>query len=334
MFDLVLDTAPRRVRRTKDGRLIGRAIRPSAGVQAGYEKRLGALVDEMHNSVIYWLAAAYRRNDERIKALSGIIGDTPGLIWYIDGDEGGSNPTQQFSQLREVALRSIGMTPQTRAAQLDPLSSIGALDARPSADLDEVIRRLRRRWLRRFDQGAQELARYFAKAVWRRSSAELRQILKRAGFAVEFTPGQAVKDALAAIVHTNVSLIRSIPEQHLRQVEASVMHSVLAGRDLASLSRDLQDQYGVTRRRASFIARDQNNKATSSINRQQYLDLRIERAIWLHSHAGVRRRPTHVAMDGQEYDVAKGMWDSHERAWVQPGWLINCRCTSRPILPR
>ncbi|KYF05143.1 phage head morphogenesis protein, partial [Salmonella enterica subsp. enterica serovar Typhimurium] len=61
----------------------------------------------------------------------------------------------------------------------------------------------------------------------------------------------------------NVNLIRSIPQQHLTQVETLVMQSVGRGRDLKTLTDELEKRYGITRRRAALIARDQNNKATS-----------------------------------------------------------------------
>lgn len=218
----------------------------------------------------------------------------------------------------------------------DRIASLAGLaaDAPPSAVLQDVIRRLRRRWLRRFDEGALDFAKFFATAAHRRSDEELRKILKHAGFSVEFKISQEVRSALRAIVDENVSLIKSIPQQYLTQVEGQVMRSVLAGRDLATLSDEIEHQYGVTRRRAEFIARDQNDKATGAIQRLQYLDLGIERAIWRHSHAGKYPRPTHVANDGREYDVREGWWDPAVQAYIRPGQLVSCHCFSQPILPR
>lgn len=275
---LALDAAPRPPRRTADGRLIARGVRPSAAIRDAYQERLLRLVDEMSSSIVYWLTAGYRRQGDRIDAL--------------------------------------------------------AMDAPPAVDLAEVMRRLRRRWLWRFDDASLELARYFAKSVHRRTDLELRRILRRAGITVEFRISPQVRDALRAVVAENVSLIKSIPEQYLTQVEGSVMRSVLAGRDLSTLTSELQHQHGVTRRRAEFISLDQNNKATGAIQRLQYLDLGIEKAIWHHSHAGKTFRPTHVANDGKEYDVRTGWFDPHEGRYIRPGELPRCRCWMAPILPR
>jgi uncharacterized protein with gpF-like domain len=57
------------------------------------------------------------------------------------------------------------------------------------------------------------------------------------------------------------------PSQYFTDVEGLVMRSVQTGRDLGQLTKDLQEQFGVTRRRAAFVARDQNNEATASMTR-------------------------------------------------------------------
>jgi uncharacterized protein with gpF-like domain len=212
-------------------------------------------------------------------------------------------------------------------------TEILAQDASPAIDLKHVIGLLRRRWLRRFDRASQDLAKYFAVSVKERSDADLKRILKKAGMTVEFKLTQDVRDALNAIVAENVSLIKSIPEQYLTQVEGLVMRSVVAGRDLKTLTDELQQRYQITRRRAAFIAIDQGNKSTSAIQKIRYLDAGIERAVWHHSHAGREPRPTHVANDGKEYDVKTGWWDPAVKQHIIPGFLPRCRCFSSPILP-
>jgi uncharacterized protein with gpF-like domain len=143
---------------------------------------------------------------------------------------------------------------------------------------------------------------------------------------------KAQRDVLRATVHANVSLIKSIPTQYLNQVEGIVMRSVQQGMAIGPLAKELEKNYGVTRRRAALIARDQNIKATSALNRARQTELGITHAYWQHSHAGNEPRPTHVAMNNKKYSLEKGMWDSHEKKFIQVGQLINCRCTSKSIV--
>lgn len=203
----------------------------------------------------------------------------------------------------------------------------------PSVQLRMTIGKLRKQWLKRFDQASRELAEYFAKDVSERSDAQLRSILKKSGISVKWRMTPAQRDIMEATVQANVSLIRSLPQEYMKNIEGAVMRSVQTGRDLGALSKELQEKFGVSKRRAALISRDQNNKATSAFQRARQQELGITEAVWMHSHAGAEPRPTHVKMNGKKYDISEGMWDDDEKAYVWPGQLINCRCTSRSVIP-
>ena len=208
-----------------------------------------------------------------------------------------------------------------------------ASDASPASELIASMRTLGRRWLARFEEGAKRLGDYFATTVRKRSDAALKSILKDAGFSVKFRMTRPMNDVLQATIGAQVGLIKSIASEHLSEVQGLVMRSVQVGGDLSELTTSLEARYGVTRRRAALIARDQNRKATAAMTRVRYEELGITKAIWMHSGGGKEPRPTHVKMSGQMYDVTKGWLDPavNERVW--PGTLINCRCVSRPVVP-
>ncbi len=258
------------------GRKYLRPVRASAAIESRYQHQLERLVDQMCRSVMYWLRATYRSNEDRI-----------------------------------------------------------VTDATPASELQRRIRDLRKQWDKKFADAADRLARYFAQDVDRRSAVVLRNILKEGGFTVEFQTTAGIRNIMEATIHENVGLIKSIPQQFLNQVEGIVMRGVQKGGDLQQITEDLQKQFGVTRRRASLIARDQNRKAQAAFNRQRHLDLGIEEAEWVHSGGGHEPRKSHVkaGKDRTRYRIAEGWWDPDEGKFIQPGELINCRCTSRPIIP-
>lgn len=206
-----------------------------------------------------------------------------------------------------------------------------ASDESPAAALRQVMNNLARTWQRKFDEGAADLAQYFAEGSMRHADTALRGILKKAGFTVEFKLSRAANDALQAVMTENVGLIKSIASEHLSDVEGLVMRSVARGRDLGTLTDELSERYGVTRRRAAFIARDQNNKATSVITSVRQRGLGIKLARWRHSLAGAHPRNAHQAVDGKTYDVTKGMLI--DGRYVFPGEDPNCRCTSQSVIP-
>jgi uncharacterized protein with gpF-like domain len=209
-----------------------------------------------------------------------------------------------------------------------------AQDATPAQELQRELRTLGKRWERRWNAAAPKLADWFAKSASRRSQAVLMRILKEAGIAVEFQRTDAMKDAFDATVFENVSLIKSIPANYHAQVTGIVMRSVAAGRDLATLAKEIEARYPVTKRRAALIARDQNNKATAVMTRARQAEVGITKAIWLHSQGGKEPRPTHLANTGKTYDPAKGWFDPDPkvRRRIWPGELINCRCVSRSVV--
>lgn len=252
-----------------------RPVHANVGIEALYRKRLISLVEAMHDSVLWFVRAAYRDNEGRI-----------------------------------------------------------AQDESPADALRAAIKKLKARWLGRFDDMAKKLAEYFATSIANRSSATLRKILKDGGFAIEFQRTQAMRDIEAATVQANVSLIKSIPQEYLTQVEGIVLRGAQTGRDAGQISTDLIAQFGVSKRRAAFIAQSQCNLATAAFTKARQIEAGITEAVWHHSGGGRKPRPSHIkaGRDKVRYDVRTGWFDPHEQKFIYPGELPRCRCVSRSIV--
>ncbi|MHB8916340.1 MAG: phage head morphogenesis protein [Thiobacillus sp.] len=207
-----------------------------------------------------------------------------------------------------------------------------AQDDLPSRLLQKTFNDLAAQWQQNFDDGAKKLAAWFASKNKAYTDLSLGLTLKDAGYSVEFKMTEPIRNAYDAIINENVGLIRSIAQEHLSEVQGLVMRSVANGRDLKYLNDELQKRYSITRRRAELISRDQNNKATSVINRTRQQGLGITQAVWVHSTAGKHPRPSHVkaGQDKLVYDLDKGAY--LDGKWVWPGTEINCRCVARPLI--
>ena len=214
-----------------------------------------------------------------------------------------------------------------------PETVIYARDDDPVKELQRALNTLGKRWLHRFDQLSESLAEYFAKAVRDRTDRSLMADLRKSGFTVRFKMTPAMRDAFNAVRAENVGLIRSIAQQHLAHVETLVMQSASRGGDLGTLSKALTKTYGVTKRRAAFIAHDQNSKATAALTRARHLEIGITKARWMHSAGGKVPRPAHVAFSGKVYDIREGhdFGDGEGPCW--PGTPVNCRCVASAIVP-
>jgi uncharacterized protein with gpF-like domain len=249
-------------------------VRPNLGIEADYRRRLHAMVDKMHKSILHWVTATYRAN-----------------------------------------------TPHAAMAA----------DASPAVEMRKMMHKLGRRWQRQFNDGAKDLAAHFAAKSMGTADTSLQMILKNAGFTVAFKRTAPVNDAYQAVIGENVGLIKSIASKHLSDVEGLVMRSVQHGRQLDVLRDELVERYGVTKKRAAFIARDQNNKATAIMDKVRSKSLGIKKARWVHSGGGIHPRESHEEADGVVYELEVGCLIDGE--YIMPGELPNCRCVKRSIIP-
>ena len=204
---------------------------------------------------------------------------------------------------------------------------------RVTAELKRALRKWGVLWTDKLERASEDIARMFASRNQRNLDVRFRKILKDAGFTVEFRPTAGAVTAYRAVIAEQVNLIKSIPQKFLTDVQTSVWDTVMRGGDMSALSASIKRNYGVTWRRAAFIARDQTNKARAIMEEARRSELGIEEAVWHHSHAGREPRPTHVDMDGKRYKIAEGMWDPAVDKYVWPGTEPNCRCSSRAIIP-
>jgi len=208
---------------------------------------------------------------------------------------------------------------------------IMATDELPSKTINNYMNELGKRWLKNFEDVMNNIADLMVYKQIKITDTTMRGLLKDAGWSVEFKMTRAMQDIARASVIENVGLIKSIPQQFHQKVQGAVMRSYTQGHDLFTMKKDLKEIYAVTEKRATLIARDQCSKLNSQTTRARQEELGIKQAIWLHSTAGKKPRPEHVAANGKVYNVDEGMFLEGE--WTWPGYMINCRCTCRIVLP-
>lgn len=208
-----------------------------------------------------------------------------------------------------------------------------AQDAAPVAELERDLRRHFRNWLKKWDAFAERLAGWFGQQADATTTASLMAALKDQGFTVQFEKKRLTNAVTRSLIQENVNLIKSIASQYLTNVQGIVLRGMSFGRDVEFIRKELKKRYKITSRRAAFIARDQANKATEAIKRSRAESLGITRARWVHVPGVKTSRRTHQQMDGREYVLAEGMYDSAVGYKVKPGELPGCQCTCRFLIP-
>jgi uncharacterized protein with gpF-like domain len=207
-----------------------------------------------------------------------------------------------------------------------------AADAKTPADkMTEALIKFGKYWVKRFEEFAPQIAATYVRGAFKSVDSAMRKGLSDVGFSVKFAPTPAMSDAVSAVVADNVALIKSIPDKYLTEVQSVVMQSFANGRDLEYSVKELNAIYPKNAERATLIARDQANKATSVANHARMKEIGIVQAIWQHSHAGAKPRQSHLAANGKKYNINEGCLIDGE--YIFPGQLINCRCGSRAVLP-
>lgn len=125
----------------------------------------------------------------------------------------------------------------------------------------------------------------------------------------------------------NVSLITSIEDTYLSQVENLIATSVRSGLRVEDIADELEGRFDVSRSRAELIARDQVGKFNGQLTELRQTDLGIDGYTWRDS-GDARVRPEHHALDGKSFT-----WDNPPEPG-HPGEDFQCRCNAEPDLAK
>ncbi len=214
-------------------------------------------------------------------------------------------------------------------------------DPRGAKRIIDTMKELGKRWQSNFDEIAPDVAGRWGGRVERHSTQRFEQLLDDAGWTVDFKVSPEVRAVMNSAITENVGLIRSIASEHLGRVEGIVMRGVQKGNDLNSMTKELRAAFDLPKKRATLIARDQTFKMNSVITKTRQNQAGIKRAVWMHSNITAKGhfRPEHLAFSrgkhtpgpsGPIYTVTEGAY--LEKKWTWPGFEINCRCGSRPVI--
>jgi len=217
---------------------------------------------------------------------------------------------------------------------------LSAMDASLASQARILLNALSRTFEGLFDLKARSLSETMVKGTIKTSSTTVSESLKKlsGGLTLNTSVVSAGQEEVAtALVAENVSYIKSIPEQYLKDVTGSVMRSITTGRGLVDLIPDIQKYDGQTYRRAKNLALDQTRKAYNTINRQKLLNNGIKQFEWGHSGGTLHPRESHIKIAGKIFSfenvkAEQAALGVPENDRGLPGEPINCRCYMRPVI--
>ena len=139
----------------------------------------------------------------------------------------------------------------------------------------------------------------------------------------------------------NAELITGMTDDELKRVSGIVQRGLQEGSSYSSIEENIYETFGITRRKARLIARDQTSKLNASLTKLRQQELGITEYVWQTS-GDERVRKTHRPLDGKicRWDDPTVYKNEKNGKWlkrssiggtnVHVGVDINCRCQALP----
>jgi SPP1 gp7 family putative phage head morphogenesis protein len=152
-------------------------------------------------------------------------------------------------------------------------------------------------------------------------------------------------DEIQAFVHENASLIKTIPIEHLSDIEQMIFRESRRGASPGQIRAKLTELFGAADRSAALIARDQISKFNGRLSELRQTAAGVTDYIWrtvedgrVRSLANSSGYSSHARLNGEKFSwknppitVFKGKRAGERN---HPGQDINCRCYAEPVLDK
>lgn len=151
-------------------------------------------------------------------------------------------------------------------------------------------------------------------------------------------PGTDMSSNVDAWAEENTALITNLAQSYLSKVTTAVNSGFRDGLSWRDISKNIQAETGVAKRRADLIARDQVATMNMQVTKQRAADLDIKQFVWRTmedqrvrgnpSGRYPKANPSHYARNGKTYNWSDGAGARD----TFPGQAINCRCFAMNVI--
>lgn len=143
--------------------------------------------------------------------------------------------------------------------------------------------------------------------------------------------GEFYRETLSTWVDKNVGLIKTIPNDSLRKMKEITTDGFMKGKSTTAIIKEIQRAYGVDKRHARLLARDQIAKLNSGLTRQQQTDAGVSEYTWSTS-GDTRVRDGHKKLNGKRFQWSDPpVVDAKTGRRCHPGEDYECRCVALPV---
>jgi SPP1 gp7 family putative phage head morphogenesis protein len=141
----------------------------------------------------------------------------------------------------------------------------------------------------------------------------------------------------------NAQLIDSLTQNELDRVSGIIQRALQEGSNYSSVVENIEKSFGITRRHAKLIARDQTSKLNGSLTKLRQQEAGINFYTWQTS-GDERVRQSHKALDGKlcrwddptvYFNEKNGKWEKRANIGGDPvhtSQAVQCRCVPIPYI--
>lgn len=148
---------------------------------------------------------------------------------------------------------------------------------------------------------------------------------------------------LELFANQNAQLITNMTTNEIERVSGIIQRAIQEGSSYESVVENIEKSFGITRRHAKLIARDQTSKLNGSLTKLRQQEAGISTYRWQTS-GDERVRQDHRVLDGKlcrwddptvYFNEKTGKWEKRSRIGgtnVHTSVDVNCRCIPIPVI--
>lgn len=173
---------------------------------------------------------------------------------------------------------------------------------------------------------------FFDKAIFK-TNQKLEETVKNITVTPQLTPEH--RKRIADEYSENMKLyVKDFTEKEIKSLRQKVMEHAGQGIRHEALAADIEDSFGVSERKAKFLARQETSLLMTKFKQIRYEDAGVKRYIWraVKGTTAHPTRPMHKSLDGTEHAWSDPPVDDPNGSRHNPGQNYNCRCVAIPVV--
>lgn len=196
---------------------------------------------------------------------------------------------------------------------------------------------LRHKVLSQLDTIAEAKVKLDTASLFKRVEADVKRQFEEKARGLLISPrlSSEAKKQISEKYSDNLNLyIKDFKAKQVASLRKQVEQHVFAGNRNKSLAKELKASYGVTERKAKFLARQETQLLVAQLKETRYKDAGVDEYEWqcVKGTAAHPVRHMHEQLNGKRFRFSAPPITNPQGEHNNPGTDYNCRCAARPII--